>query len=424
MVELSVGPADSESMVLRCLAFLLMASAAWGEERFRISKVVPGEGAGIARFEIAPKKDQKPEVIFVANDPIVTSADVESAWVDPVSEEAISVELRDGGEKKIGAATANLAGNLRLAVIVDGRVLMAPVVRGPLGKNFQISGLQDLTEDELWSYALMIEGKSADEVKAGVKEMRKNREALAKIPPVEREYYTDEEYAQLKAAREKAGIHFLDEVPTKESLNKNLRKGMTEDEVIGVYGKPRWHKKGEQGETIYYGYELANEKRPHEKTMRMESFEVHFTDGKVVRWNSHRWSDNLPESKRQNEREDPARATRLQEPAYDPSDPDLDYVMFLEETKVVGRPRDLPLEEASQVMSLLYSLSQHPDPEDRAIKRDCDVMVALGADFPEIEKLRKQANGSGVPLKELHVALKPYCEGDKPYPESLLKKKD
>ena len=293
-----------------------------------------------------------------------------------------------------------------------------------MGKNFQISGLQDLTEDELWSYALMIEGKSADEVKAGVKEMRKQREALAKIPPVEREYYTDEEYAQLKAAREKEGIHFLDEVPTKESLNKNLRKGMTEDEVIGVYGKPRWHKKGEQGETIYYGYELADEKRPREKTMRMESFEVHFTDGKVARWNSRRWSDNLPEPKRQNERKEPARAKRLLEPAYDPSDPDLDYVKFLEETKVVGEPLDLPLKEASQVMSLLYSISQHPDPEDRAIKRDCDVIVALGTDFPEIEKLRKEAKGSGVSLKELHVALKPYCEGDKPYPESLLKKKD
>lgn len=411
-------------MVLRCLALLLMVSSAWGEEGFRISKVVPEESVGITRFEIAPKKDQKPEVIFVANDPIVTSEDVESAWVDPVSPGIISFKLRDGGEKKIGAATADPVGNLRLAVLVDGRVLMAPVVRATLGRNFQVSGLEDLTEDELGSYALMIEGKSADEVKAGVEEMRKQREALAKMPRVEPEYYTDDEYALLKAAREKVGIHFLDEVPTKESLDKNLRKGMTEAEVIGIFHKPRWHKKGEDGETIYYRYELADEKRPREKRMRMESFEVHFTDGKVTRWNPLGWSDNLPEPKRKNERMGAKRAKRLLEPAHDPSDPELDYVKFLEETKVVGEPRDLPLAETAQVMGLLYMVSQYPVPEDQTINRDCDVMLALSADFPEIRKLRKQANDSGVPLKDLHLVLKPYAEGEMPYPESLLKKKD
>jgi len=404
------------TMLLRILTILSIASAAWGEEGFRISKVVPEGTPGSARFEMAPKKDQEPEVIFVENDPIVTSEDVESAGVDPVSEGAISIKLRDGGEKKIGAATANPSGNLRLAVIVDGRALMAAVVRGTLGKNFQISGLQDLSEDELWSYALTIEGKSADEVKAGVEEMRQNREKIARMPREEPEYHTDEEYALLKAAREKAGIHFSDEIPTQESLDRTLRKGMTEEEVIDVYGKPRWRKKNADGGTSSFRYELADEKRPIERKLVRQDFVVNFENGKVTDWKQSSWGDRTRTAKGK----EPA-SQRMIYPPYDPSDPDLDVLTFFEGTRISGDRIKLSLTEAADLLGNLYMLSR-PDVASREIiSSDCDGMVFMAANFPEVKELVETSPGRKVSLAKLHEILDPYVMGKKEYPDHLLK---
>jgi len=403
-------------MVPRYLAILFTLSVAWGEDGFRISKVTLEESAGVTRSEVLPKKDQKPEVIFVANDPIVTSEDVDSAWVDPVSEGIISLKLRDGGANKIAAANTNPAKDLRLAVIVNGRVLMAPVVRGALGKNFQISGLQDLTEDELWSYALAIEGKSPEEVKAGVEEMRKNREAIAEMPREEPVYHTDEEYALLKEEREKAGIYFSDEIPTRQALDKALKRGMTEDEVIGVYGKPRWRKRNPDDSTISFTYELADERRPMERKMVPEKFTVDFNNGKATGWKLVSHGDKARVSKTP-----PQQPSRFIYPTYDPSNPDVDVLALFEGTKISGDRNKLSLAEAGELLAGLYMLSQ-PDVASReVIASDCDGMIAMAANFPEVKELSESAPGGEVSLKKLHEILDPYVMGKKEYPDHLLK---
>lgn len=237
------------------------------------------------------------------------------------------------------------------------------------------------------------------------------------MPRDEPVYYTQEEYALLKATREKAGIYFSDEIPTQESLDKNLRKGMTETEVIGVYGKPRWRKRQADGATLSFRYVLADEKRPMELKMVRQDFIVNFENGKVTDWKQSSWSDRTRASKGKDE---PA-PKRAIYPPHDPSDPDLDALKFFEETKIMGDRRKLSLTEAAELLGSLYMLSR-PDVASReVIVSDCDGMFAMAANFPEVKELIESSPDGKVRLAKLHEVLEPYSMGKKEFPAHLLK---
>ena len=88
--------------------------------------------------------------VYLHDEVIVTNSDIAGARVVQVGrppQYAISIEFNAGGAKKMRAATANHIGKL-VAILLDGQVIMAPVLQSPIGASAEITGTFTRTEAE------------------------------------------------------------------------------------------------------------------------------------------------------------------------------------------------------------------------------------------------------------------------------------
>jgi preprotein translocase subunit SecD len=80
--------------------------------------------------------------VYLHDEIIVTNSDIESTRViqgsDP-SQYAVGVEFNAAGAEKMRAATGNHIGKL-VAILLDGEVVMAPVIRTTIGPSAVITG--------------------------------------------------------------------------------------------------------------------------------------------------------------------------------------------------------------------------------------------------------------------------------------------
>ncbi|MCC6488120.1 MAG: HEAT repeat domain-containing protein [Candidatus Hydrogenedentes bacterium] len=107
----------------------------------------------------APTESEPDRTLAVADEMVLTEGDIASAEVqkDPNSEYfQVLFQTTEDGAKKLKAATE---GNLsrKLAIVFDGRVLSAPVVRAPIGSAGAITG--NLSEAEAQAIADAITSK-------------------------------------------------------------------------------------------------------------------------------------------------------------------------------------------------------------------------------------------------------------------------
>jgi len=88
------------------------------------------------------------ETLYVSQDVIIWGDLVERNFMRNDEESfSLDIELNDLGTNRMKAATQPTGEQIRLAIIIDGRVNSAPLVhQGPLGKNFQINGFK--TQEE------------------------------------------------------------------------------------------------------------------------------------------------------------------------------------------------------------------------------------------------------------------------------------
>ena len=102
----------------------------------RLADTQPGPGLREAQIEGSAK------VIYVYDESIVTNDDVAESRVvagDAPSTFGVEVQLTAIGARKMREATEPHVGK-PVAVLIDGRVVMAPVVRAPIGGLALISG--------------------------------------------------------------------------------------------------------------------------------------------------------------------------------------------------------------------------------------------------------------------------------------------
>lgn len=81
----------------------------------------------------------------------VRGGDIEDAWAQPQgNDNQVGVKLTaEGGEKMIALTRPMNPGHSRIAILLDGEVLSAPVVQTvPLGRNFVIQGQNSFEEAE------------------------------------------------------------------------------------------------------------------------------------------------------------------------------------------------------------------------------------------------------------------------------------
>lgn len=119
------------------------------------TEIVPGYRAYILKGKLEDGKEYT-HPILLNRRVAVGGSDIVKAYPSPQQPEAVSVELNSAGGDKMYDLTKNARlGVDRIAVVLDGEVLNAPVVQAILGKDFVISGLHDPGEPKSLSDALM-----------------------------------------------------------------------------------------------------------------------------------------------------------------------------------------------------------------------------------------------------------------------------
>ena len=390
-------------------ALLIACTTASADEVFRVSRVVKAAGEGIERMTF--KSGDHEEVLFVEKAAVVSAADVQEAGAEILpSMRGISIRLKPEGGKKMEAVTGEmLLGVERLAVVVEGKPVFAPVVQAKLGAEFWIEGFDDLTDEQLNELARKIAGRPPGAPGVAKPELKR--------PEEKREPYTEEEYQQIKARREKMGIFHLDKVPSEEELSASLRKGMSVDEVVKVFGRP-YLPAGDLGpEVARLSYQIAPERReesPDGKAVE-DGFDVLLKDGKVTGW-AHRFS-NAPKELKRVGREAPS--LRMTAPELKVPVQDVDFVAYFEQVDVEDPRQKInrtDLEDLVALCSMLGSWSDQEVPEERLVRADCDLIETMAVHFPEVAALRKEAKDGRIRVSSLNEALEPYNTGRKPLP--------
>ena len=90
------------------------------------------------------------ESVYLHDEVIVTNSDIESARViqgSGATQYGVGVEFNASGAEKMRAATGNHIGKL-VAILLDGEVVMAPVLRSPIGASAVITGNFTRTQAE------------------------------------------------------------------------------------------------------------------------------------------------------------------------------------------------------------------------------------------------------------------------------------
>jgi hypothetical protein len=392
----------------------IFTSLAHGEF-FRLSKVAAKESTNTDRFEI--KNGDATEVVFVEKKAIITGADVKSATRSPQQADTLAVTLTDKGGEKLGAATADARGDMRLAILIDGNVVMAPIVSMKLGNNFIIDGLKEYPGDDLDLLGWQIEGKNDEEIARLLREKQMSAPAAPPDRP-EPEYHSEEEYTALKKEREKKGVFQLDHLPDKDELDRRLSVGMSMADVLTDFGKASRRSLDDEGNVISLEYELAPEKRSVSTEMRPDGFRVQFDAGKVTRWDFHRWSSSPRQGKPP---KGGRRALNAKIPHADMVAENFDIIRWVEDIELAFKQgEDQPtVQDLADLTSIVFSAAQTGN-DTAMIEANCSLLKMLAVGFPEVETLRSNTKDGKISLPKLNELLSPYVLGDKPFPESKV----
>lgn len=81
------------------------------------------------------------DALWVAPEVRLTSADIAraEAYTDPDAGPSVSIMLTDEGAKKMADLAATQT-NKPIAMLLDGHVIWAPIVRGSIGKEVRLTG--------------------------------------------------------------------------------------------------------------------------------------------------------------------------------------------------------------------------------------------------------------------------------------------
>lgn len=137
------------------LAIIVVAALAYGRW-FRTTPVFAA-----VRFEVRLAEDQPIQGLVVAKVPdsdrviylhpeiVASNDDIAQSWVSPdgANRFNVGVQLLPSGADRMKQATAMHVGRL-VAILIDGNVAMAPVVRSPIGDSAVVTGTFTRAEAE------------------------------------------------------------------------------------------------------------------------------------------------------------------------------------------------------------------------------------------------------------------------------------
>lgn len=144
--------------LIKALFIVLAFTGCLNGEILRIGLVAEKLKPGYSLHELG-EGDGKQE-LFIKDEGFLTEADVKTVNPSPTRPDAVDITLNEEGTKKMIAVTEKMRPGIdRLAIVVNGKVLSAPVLQSiPLGKNFVIIGLKE--KGEVAKFVASLSGKS------------------------------------------------------------------------------------------------------------------------------------------------------------------------------------------------------------------------------------------------------------------------
>ena len=126
----------SRSFVIVGAIVTLLAGVLNGQSGVEIHAAASTAVSGWAQMA-SPNGD----ALWVAPEVKLTSADIAraQAYNDPEAGPSVSILLTDEGARKMAALSAE-QNNKQIALLLDGQVIWAPKVRGPMGKEGRLTG--------------------------------------------------------------------------------------------------------------------------------------------------------------------------------------------------------------------------------------------------------------------------------------------
>jgi preprotein translocase subunit SecD len=151
-------------MIKSFFILLSITSCLLAEPALRISKVAAEKGEGVEQMVYAflsVDGEKHEDVLLIYKAAIVTEADVEEASaIDVGGERGIAVKLTEAEGVKLGEASRKLQpGANRLAIILDGKFVSAPVVMMELGRSLVISGLNEYDDKQFIALIKRLNGQ-------------------------------------------------------------------------------------------------------------------------------------------------------------------------------------------------------------------------------------------------------------------------
>ena len=113
--------------------------------RFEVRLAEDRDGPGLLRTPLAGDR-----VIYLHSEVVVANGDISQSRIVPGNGPAqfwVGVEFSPAGAEKMRRATANHVGR-PLAILIDGVVVLAPVLKSPIGESAVISGDYSRAEAE------------------------------------------------------------------------------------------------------------------------------------------------------------------------------------------------------------------------------------------------------------------------------------
>lgn len=370
----------------------------------RISRVVEAGAENAERMVL--KTEESEEVLWISKERVVTKEDVKLAYPKPKQKGVIVIRLTEEGAEKVFAETSKMRiMKDRLAVIVDGKLVSAPVIMAALGSRFEIGGLDDYGRKKLDALAREMSGLPP---RAPGEPMLKPPESSQKLV-----HYTEEEYQERKAQREELGLFFLEKAVSQRQLDRKLEKGMTEEEVVAIFGRPTLRSEDGGDGNSSLTYMVAPERltlNPKRK-MRPTGFSVDFEDAKVSFWGV----SMSTESRAMKVVGGPEYTLELEMPKVDFSVGNVDWIQIFEGIEIADPTQEINLADMGVLLTVASYLTGPAAEEflEKKIQADCDMMKILAHHFPEVAALRKGAKHGVIRVREFKAVMEDYTWGGK-----------
>lgn len=375
------------------MKFLLIAIyALWvtasSAEVFRLSLV---EKVGAEHTENLSLRENGVERVYaVSKDIILTEKEVTRAG--PVLQpDSLELVLTDKGAEQLSEKLKDVKiGEDRMAFIVQGKLIAAPIIRGSLGKSFVISGFEGNDVAATQKFADLIMGRTTAKIESAAVD---NKHAQP---------YTDEEYQQLKESRQKQGRYYLDQLLTEAALKKTLTIGLTVDQVKEIFGPPTRQREAEANGTFQIEYELAPERLPQHDLGKMIPNVVVITfENKQL----HSWHVNMTTALRKlNEDKNRPSTLKMQAPSMQDIRGAEQLLAYLEKIKIIDPDQQVNQHDLHRLLTLVLTVNQSLAGEGKqtaSLSAECDVMKFLCKHYQPMAQLVATQKEGRIPMADV-----------------------